>query len=62
MHDQLNDGRRFCILAIVDDFTRECLALVADTRSPACESGARSMRLLLNAVNPPPVFPTTAPS
>ena len=26
-----SDGRRFRILAIVDDFTRECLALVADT-------------------------------
>ena len=31
LHDQLGDGRRFRILAIVDDFTRECLALVADT-------------------------------
>jgi len=31
LHDQLNDGRRFRILAILDDFTRECLALVADT-------------------------------
>jgi len=31
VHDQLGDGRRFRILAIVDDFTRECLALVADT-------------------------------
>ncbi len=29
--DQLTDGRRFHILAIVDDCTRECLALVADT-------------------------------
>jgi putative transposase len=29
--DQLIDGRRFRILAVVDDFTRECLALVADT-------------------------------
>ena len=29
--DQLTDGRRFRILAIVDDCTRECLALVADT-------------------------------
>ena len=29
--DTLTDGRRFRILAIVDDFTRECLALVADT-------------------------------
>ena len=29
--DQLTDGRRFRILAIVDDCTRECLGLVADT-------------------------------
>lgn len=29
--DQLTDSRRFRILAIVDDCTRECLALVADT-------------------------------
>jgi putative transposase len=29
--DQLSDCRRFRILAVVDDFTRECLALVADT-------------------------------
>ncbi len=29
--DQLSDSRRFRILAVVDDFTRECLALVADT-------------------------------
>ena len=29
--DQLVDGRRFRILAIVDDCTRECLALAADT-------------------------------
>ncbi|TAL03610.1 MAG: hypothetical protein EPO08_03725 [Rhodospirillaceae bacterium] len=28
--DALADSRRFRILAIVDDFTRECLALVAD--------------------------------
>lgn len=29
--DALRDGRRFRILAIVDDFTRECLGLVVDT-------------------------------
>jgi len=29
--DALADGRRFRILAVVDDFTRECLCLVADT-------------------------------
>jgi putative transposase len=29
--DQLTDGRRFRILTVVDDCTRECLALLADT-------------------------------
>ena len=29
--DTLTDGRRFRILAVVDDFSRECLCLVADT-------------------------------
>ena len=40
--DSLGDGRRFRMLAIVDDFTRECLALVADTSI----SGARVVREL----------------
>ena len=40
--DQLTDGRRFRILAVVDDCTRECLALVADTSL----SGARLAREL----------------
>jgi putative transposase len=35
--DAFTDGRRFRVLAVVDDFTRECLALVADTSL----SGAR---------------------
>ena len=34
LSDALADGRRFRILAIVDDFTRECLALVPDTSLP----------------------------
>jgi putative transposase len=29
--DTLTDGRRFRILVVVDDFTRECLCLVPDT-------------------------------
>ncbi len=29
--DTFGDARRFRILAVIDDFTRECLALVADT-------------------------------
>jgi putative transposase len=34
--DTFTDGRRFRILAIVDDFTRECLALVWQT--PRCRA------------------------
>jgi putative transposase len=34
LSDAFADGRWFRILAIVDDFTRECLALVADTSLP----------------------------
>jgi len=34
LSDALTDGRRFRILAVVDDFTRECLCLVADTSLP----------------------------
>ena len=29
--DALTDGRRFRVLAVVDDYSRECLALLADT-------------------------------
>ena len=36
--DQMTDGRRFRILAIVDDCTRECLALVARRRIPLHEA------------------------
>jgi putative transposase len=40
--DALTDGRRFRVLAVVDDFTRECLAPVADTSL----SGTRVVREL----------------
>jgi putative transposase len=33
--DALACGRRFRIFAVVDDFTRECLALIADTSLPS---------------------------
>jgi putative transposase len=42
LSDAMTDGRRFRILAIVDDFTRECLALIADTSL----SGVRTSREL----------------
>jgi putative transposase len=44
--DQLTDGRRFRILAVVDDCTRECLGLVADTSL----SGRRVARELDNII------------
>jgi putative transposase len=44
--DSLTDSRRFRILAVVDDFTRECIALVADTSL----SGARVGRELDAAI------------
>ena len=40
--DAFTDGRRFRVLAVVDDFTRECLTLIADTSL----SGARVAREL----------------
>jgi putative transposase len=42
LSDAFTDGRRFRILAIVDDYSRECLALVADTSI----SGGRLVREL----------------
>jgi putative transposase len=42
LSDAMTDGRRFRILAIVDDFTRECLCLAADTSLP----GGRVVREL----------------
>lgn len=47
LSDTLTDGRRFRILAVVDDFTRECLCLIADTSL----SGARVARELDTLVN-----------
>lgn len=44
--DTLTDGRRFRILTVVDDFTRECIALVADTSL----SGVRVCRELDAAI------------
>ena len=42
MQDCLADGRRFRVLTIVDDFTRECPAVEVDTSIP----GARVVRVL----------------
>jgi transposase InsO family protein len=46
VHDQLADGRRFRILNVVDDVTRECLAAVPDTSI----SGVRVARELTRLI------------
>lgn len=38
--------RRFRVLVVVDDFTRECLALVVDTSLSGRASSGNSMRLM----------------
>jgi putative transposase len=50
--DQLTDGRRFRILAIVDDCTRECLALVADTSLSGLQVARELDRLVFERGRP----------
>ncbi len=50
--DQMTDGRRFRILAIVDDCTRECLALVADTSLSGLRVARELDRLLAERSKP----------
>ena len=47
MSDSFCDGRRFRILCVVDDFSRECLALVADTSLSGLRL-ARELDLLIS--------------
>lgn len=44
--DVLADGRRFRVLVIVDDFTRECLALVTDTSLSGLRVGRELDRIV----------------
>ena len=62
VHDQMTDGRRLRILAVVDDYTRECLALVADTSISGIASPASSTRLLLWVAGPAVSSRTMAPN
>ena len=54
--DALTDGRRFRVLAVVDDHTRECLALVADTSL----SGRRVVRDVNRRSNGTPFWALSA--
>ena len=44
--DALNSGRRFRVLAVMDDFTRECLALVVDTSLSGVRVGRELDRIV----------------
>ena len=50
--DQLTDGRRFRILTVVDDCTRECLALVADTSLSGMRVARELDRLIIERGRP----------
>jgi putative transposase len=50
--DTLSDGRRFRILAIVDDFSRECLTLVVDTSLGGVRVVRELERLALERATP----------
>ena len=50
--DQLTDGRRFRILTVVDDCTRECLALVADTSLSGIRVARELDRLIVERGKP----------
>ncbi|MDE2243763.1 MAG: IS3 family transposase [Bradyrhizobium sp.] len=50
--DQLTDGRRFRILTVIDDCTRECLALVADTSLSGIRVARELDRLMIERGKP----------
>jgi putative transposase len=52
VHDQMVDGRRFRIFAVVDDCTRECLALVADTSIPGLRVARELDRIVAGRTRP----------
>lgn len=58
--DAFTDGRRFRILAVVDDFSRECLALVADTSLSGLRVTRELDALIRLRGNRRRSFPTTA--
>ena len=52
--DQLTCGRRFRVLTVVDDCTRECLALVADTSLSGIRVARELDRLMVERGKPDP--------
>ena len=60
--DQFIDGRRMRILVVVDDCTRECLALVPDTSISGIRVARELDRLVADRGKPRRSSATTAPS
>jgi len=52
LSDVFGAGRRFRILAVIDDFSRECLALIADTSLPGTRV-ARELDALVARIGKP---------
>jgi len=55
--DQFTDGRRFRILTVVDDCTRECLALLADTSLSGVRVARELDRLIAERGTPQMIVP-----
>ena len=58
--DQFTDGRRFRILAVVDDYTRECLSLIADTSISGVRVARELDRIMAWRASPRLLSATTA--
>jgi putative transposase len=52
VHDQMTDGRRFRVLTIVDECTRECLGLVPDTSLSGARVGRELDRIIARRGRP----------
>ncbi len=60
--DTLDDGRRFRILVVVDDCTRECLALVVDTSLSGQRVARELDRIIAGRASRMMIVSDTAPS
>ncbi len=62
VNDQLDNGRRFRVLNIVDDVMRECLASMPDTSIARVRVVRELTALAARRGKPETIFPTIAPS
>ena len=60
--DQLTDSRRLQVLTVVDDCTRQCLTLIADTSLSRLRMARELEILIASRGRPRMIVSTTAPS